>query len=120
MSRRSSNIQRRAVDLRRPWVSQRGTSPLALAIRLEQDAAREATSRETPLELLQRATPAQILAASRGAMSPSATRADVSAAWDKLRRAVKSEGRPGCSPGDTVSALLSAGVPNLTADIVVP
>lgn len=87
MSRRSSNIQRRAVDLRRPWVSQRGTSPLALAIRLEQDAAREATARESPLELLQRATPAQIRAASYGVTSNSSARA-ITAAWDKLRKAV--------------------------------
>ena len=84
-SRRQS--QRRAVDLRRPWNAHQGMSPLALAIRLEQDAAREATSRESPLELLQRATPAQIRAASYGVTSNSSARA-IAAAWDKLREAV--------------------------------
>ncbi len=78
----------RGVDVHRPRDAHRGMSPLSLAIRIEKDAAREARSRGSVLELLQRATPAQILEASKGATGPSSTPADVAAAWERLRKAV--------------------------------
>jgi hypothetical protein len=72
----------------KPWDGQRGESPLAVLIRHEKDVAREAARRETPMGLLERATPEQIKAASRGCMGIGTTRADIAAAWDRLRTMV--------------------------------
>lgn len=88
MGQRSDRTARSMSSAFKPWDGQRGESPLAVLIRLEKDAAREATRRETPLGLLERATPAQIMEASRGTMSNSTTKRDIAAAWDKLRKLV--------------------------------